>query len=453
MKSERGNRIVGTGIRPGRLRAVVTALVLSLAVAGCSGAGPQAASTACEPSTGAVKLSFWSWVPGIDDAVDLWNAQHPKVQVELNTVPGGNQGTYQNLSNALKAGNEPDLAQIEYDTLPSFRLQQGLRDISHCLKTDTGDQFFDFAWKQVTFGNTGVYAIPQDTGPMAMFYRKDLFEKYGVEVPKTWAQFAAVAEAVHKQDPTVQITHFPQRDTGWFAGLASQNGARWAQIDGDKWLVNIDDAPTEEVAKYWQNLIDRGLVANMQGFSQQWNKALADGKLLTWVSAVWGNATLASNVPTTSGKWALAPMPTWKDGEHTAANWGGSSTAVLRGSDHPYEAAQFALWLNTDPDSLKLLNQNGGLYPATRAGLDLPFLKQPSQFYGGQHIFDVFAQAADNVDPDFIWSPTMTQTYASLADGFGAALGGDSTLSEALVGAQEDTITAMRLQALEVEPK
>ena len=105
MKSERGNRIVGTGIRPGRLRAVGTALVLSLAVAGCSGAGPQAASTACEPSTGAVKLSFWSWVPGIDDAVDLWNAQHPKVQVELNTVPGGNQGNYQNLSNALKAGN------------------------------------------------------------------------------------------------------------------------------------------------------------------------------------------------------------------------------------------------------------------------------------------------------------------------------------------------------------
>lgn len=51
---------------------------------------------------------------------------------------------------------------------------------------DTGDQFFDFAWKQVTFGDTGVYAIPQDTGPMAMFYRKDLFEKYGVEVPKTW---------------------------------------------------------------------------------------------------------------------------------------------------------------------------------------------------------------------------------------------------------------------------
>lgn len=451
--SERGNRIVGTGIRPGRLRAVGTALVLSLAVAGCSGAGPQAASTACEPSSGAVRLSFWSWVPGIDEAVDLWNSENPDIQVELNAVAGGNQGTYQNLSNALKAGNEPDLAQIEFDTLPSFRLQQGLRDVSQCLEADTGEQFIDFAWNQVTFEDTGVYAIPQDTGPMAMFYRKDLFEEYGVDVPRTWAEFAAVAEAVHDQDSSVQITHFPQRDTGWFAGLASQNGARWAEIDGDKWLVDIDDAPSDEVAKYWQDLIDRGLVANMQGFSEQWNKALADGKLLTWVSAVWGNATLASNVPTTSGKWAVAPMPIWEEGEHTAANWGGSTTAVMRGSDHPYEAAQFALWLNTDPDSLKLLNENGGLYPATKDGLDLPFLKQPSEFYGGQHIFDVFAQAAGNVDAEFIWSPTMTQTYASLADGFGRALGGDSTLSEALDGAEEDTMTAMRLQALEVERK
>ena len=73
--------------------------------------------------------------------------------------------------------------------------------------------------------------------------------------------------------------------------------------------------------------------------------------------------------------------------------------------------------------------------------------------YGGQHIFDVFAQAGENADPDVICIATMTQAYASLADCFGAARGGDSTLSEALVGAQEDTITAMRLQALEVEPK
>ena len=294
----------------------------------------------------------------------------------------------------------------------------------------------------MTFGNTGVYAIPR-TPVRWRCSTARICSRSTASVPKTWAQFAAVAEAVHKQDPTVQITHFPQRDTGWFAGLASQNGARWAQIDGDKWLVNIDDAPTEEVAKYWQNLIDRGLVANMQGFSQQWNKALADGKLLTGQRGL-GNATLASNVPTTSGKGVGADADLEGRRAH-GSQLGGSSTAVLRGSDHPYEAAHGCPLAEHRPRFAEIAQPERRAIPSDQGGLDLPFLKQPSQFYGGQHIFDVFAQAADNADPDFIWSPTMTQTYASLADGFGAALGGDSTLSEALVGAREDTITAMRL--------
>lgn len=443
--------MVGAWSRPRRVAATGAALGVVLSLAACAGAGLEPASTACEPSQGPVSLSYWSWVPGMAEAVDVWNAANPDIQVSLNAVAAGNGGTYQNLSNALKAETEPDLAQIEFDTLPSFRLQQGLRDISRCLEEGTGEQFIDFTWEQVTFQDSGVWAIPQDTGPMALFYRADLFEQYGVEVPRTWEEFAAVAQDVHDQDPSVHITHFPQRDTGWFAGLAWQNGARWSEIEGDTWLVDINDEPTEQVADYWQDLLDRGLVVDMQGFSEQWTKALADGELLTWVSAVWGNTTLSSNVPTTEGKWAVAPMPTWDAGEQSSANWGGSTTAVLRGTDHPYEAAQFALWLNTDSEALELLNRNGGLYPATTDGLELPFLQQPSEFYGGQPIFDVFAEAAANVDPDFVWSPTMTQTYAGLADGFGAALGGESTLSEALAGAEEDTETAMRLQALEVK--
>lgn len=441
---------VRRSLRSGVAAAAVLGVV---SLAACGGAGPEPASTGCERSHGDVTLSFWSWVPGIDKAVKLWNKQHPHIRVKLNNVPGGNQGTYQKMFNALKAGTAPDLAQIEYDTLPSFRLQQGLRDISKCLKDGTGGQFIDFAWKQVTFQGSGVWAIPQDTGPMAMFYRKDLFNKYDVAVPKTWKQFRTVAERVHEQDPSVHITNFSQQDTGWFTGLAWQNGAHWFQIEGDTWLVSIDDRPTKQVARYWQDLLARDVVVPMQGFSQQWLSALADGKLLVWVSAVWGSATLESNLPRTAGKWAVAPMPVWEAGRPSAANWGGSTTAVLRGSDHPAEAAEFALWLNTDPESLKLLNKYGGLYPATTKGLGLPFLKQPSTFYGGQRIFDVFAKAAGHVAPGFVWGPTMTQTNAALADGFGKALGGESTLPDALQAAEEGTLTAMRLQALEVKAR
>lgn len=45
----------------------------------------------------------------------------------------------------------------------------------------------------------------------------------------------------------------------------------------------------------------------------------------------------------------------------------------------------------------------------------------------------------------------MTQTNAALADGFGKALAGDATLTDALAAADRETQTAMRLQALEVK--
>jgi len=118
----------------------------------------------------------------------------------------------------------------------------------------------------------------------------------------------------------------------------------------------------------------------------------------------------ASGAPDTAGKWAVAPMPQWEDGGKAAGNWGGSSTAVLKGSDHPYEAAQFALWLNTDPEALALANKLGGLYPAAKWATGLAAFTGGVEYFGGQKIYEVFAEASSNVDPDFTWGPTMTQT-------------------------------------------
>ena len=458
-----------TGSRDGRsarrtLAAAATACLLVLAgcggdddeggaAGGGGGGGGGASETApaeCKKSTGNVNLDFWSWVPGVEKAVEKWNADNPNIQVKVKETPAGNAGTYQNMFNALKAGNAPDLAQIEFDSLPSFRLQDGLTDIAPCGAADAQGQFIDWTWQQVSFGEEAAYAVPQDTGPMAMYYRKDLFEKYGIEVPKTWEEYAAAARKVKEEDPDSFITHFPQRDTNWFAGLAWQAGARWFGLDGDTWNVSVNDEPTKKVADYWQGLIDDKLVANLQGFSEQWNKALADGKVLTWVSAVWGNNTITTNAPKTEGDWAVAPMPQWEEGGQSAGNWGGSTTSVLKDSEHPYEATQFALWLNTSPESLEILNKEGGLYPATKNGNELEALQQPSEFFGGQNIFEVFGQAGAQVDEEFAWGPTMTQTYADLADGFGNALNGNGSLGEAVDQAQQKTVSTMKQQSLQV---
>lgn len=453
---------MSSAIHPRRRR---TALLSLLAVApivlatACSGSTDSAAPAAsggsasggsCAPTGGKVALQYWTWVPGMDAVVAKWNAANPDIQVTVKNTPAGNAGTYQNMFNSLKAGTSPDLGQVEYDTLASFRLQDGLKDISSCAGvTDAKGSFVDWAWTQAQVGGPGVYAIPQDTGPMALYYRKDIFDKYGIAVPTTWDEYAKAAQTLKSKG--IYITHFPQQDANWFDGLLWQAGAKIFTTSGDKVTVAIDNPEATKVADYWQKLIDQKLVAtNLQGFSPDLYKAWNDGKVATWVSAAWGYSTIRDNAKSTAGKWAVAPMPQWSAGDKKAGNWGGSTTAVLSKSKHPAEAAKFALWLNSDPAALALANNKGGLYPANVKGLDLPALGKGVPFYADQKVFDVFKEASGQVDTTFQWGPIMTDTNRFLSDGFTKALNGQGTLGETLKSAQTQTTDALKAQGIAV---
>lgn len=432
--------------------AVAVALLAVAALAGCSTtASTTAADASCAPSTGAVELTFTTWLPGIEDVVAVWNKENPDIQVKVQTGPNGNGGTYQNFFNQLKAGNAPDLGQIEYDALPNFRVQDGLMDLAGCAGVlDSKNKFVDWTWGQVNFGEADhVYAIPQDSGPMAMFYRADLFKENGIAIPTTWAEYKAAAIEIRKTGG--YITNFSQGDINQFAGLVWQAGGSWFQNDGTNWSVDMTSGASSDVAAYWQDLIDNDLVSSIPAWTDEWNNAYNTGKAWTWDSAAWGANSIASGAPDTAGKWAVAQSPQWNAGHKQAGNWGGSSTAIFKGSKHPAEAAKFAMWLNTSDEALTMLNQGANLYPAAKSGLELPALKAGVDFYGGQAIYDVFKEASAQVSPDFVWGPTMTQVYNDVSDGFKSAVTGSGTLEDALKAGQASTIAALKAQSIPVK--
>lgn len=434
-------------------RAVSVALLTAgvLVMAGCSASSSGSADAAsCAPAGENVTLTFTSWIPGIEDAVAIWNEQNPDIQVEVQTGPSGNAGTYQNFFNQLQAGNAPDLGQIEYDALPNFRVQDGLANLGACEDIVAAqDQFVDWTWKQVTLGTDNeVYGVPQDAGPMALFYRKDLFEQNGIAIPTTWDEYREAAVKIRALGG--YITNFSQSDINQFAGFVWQAGGQWFSNDGDAWKIDLTSSASTQVADYWQGLIDDGLVSSYPAWTDEWNNAYNTGEVWSWNSAVWGANSISSGAPDTAGKWAVAESPQWEAGQSAAGNWGGSSIAVFKSSEHLYEAAKFALWLNTSEEALTSLNTTAAIYPATKDGLNLPSLQEGVPFYGDQKIYDVFAKASGEVDPNFVWGPTMTQVYADVSDGFKAAVAGSGTLSEALASAQDKTIATLEAQSIPV---
>ncbi|MST32376.1 extracellular solute-binding protein [Acidimicrobiaceae bacterium USS-CC1] len=435
---------------------VAAAASLLLAACGSSGAASggtgNAAGTGSSPGTAGsgnvVNLTFWSWVPGIQTSVNLWNKTHPDIQVHLDETTSGTAGTYAKMFSALKAGNAPDLGQVEYSVLPNFEHVGGLDNIAPYVNGFKKD-FLGWTWNQVSLGSD-VFAVPQDVGPEALFYRADLFKKYGLAVPTTWQQYLSDAEKLHAANPNAYIAAFPAADTQWFAGLAWQAGSDWFTTSGNSWLVNFTSNSSAKVASLWQELISKHLVKVEPDFANGWYKDLSDGTLLTWPSAVWGESTLMTNAASTKGDWRVAPLPSWGS-TPSDGDYGGSTTVVFKDSKHPKQAAEFAAWLNTNQQSITSLITKGGLYPADAQGEKQSADNSPVAFYGGQNIWKVFAQGAAEVNTNFRWGPIMSTTFTQLGDAFSAAAAGSGTLSSALSKAQSETLSTMKQQGFAVK--
>lgn len=420
-----------------RVAAVAGAGTLALGLAACS-AQPQQP----EPEqTGPVTLKYWTWVQGAVDAVDTWNSQNPDIQIDLELIPLGNDGGYAKMFQALTAGNAPCLANIEHRQLPAFIAEDGVTDIKE-LAAPYKDRFVESLWNSSVYGDAQ-YAIPNSSGPMAMYYRADLFEQAGIDVPTTWAEYADAAAQLAAASPGTAISAFSTNDSAWFASLAEQRGATWFDTDGESWIIDIDSDASVEVAEYWQDLMDAGYVRAMPTSADEWYLQLQNDQIATWLSANWGAALLEANVGNTTGKWRVVELPQWEAGASRSANWGGSATAVLAGCDHPAQAVEFAAWLQSDATSIQKLLSGGAGWPAMADLSEVPAASEENEFFGGEVVNDVFRDAVKNISANWRWSPTTPVTLDYLRNAFQDVANGDTTLTEVLAGAQTATVDSL----------
>ena len=395
-----------------------------------------------------VNLVFWTWVP-LQKAVALWNETHPGIHVELQIVPNGLNGGYQKIHSSLKAGNPPDLAQVEYHTIPEFMLVNGLTNLSKYGVDKLKDQYVDWQWNQGVFDGQ-LHAMPQASGPMGYYYRKDIFERCEAEVPSTWDEFRAAAIKIKKRAGGSLIASFAPNSALWFAAFSWQRGARWIRTEGDTWIVDIDSEASREVADFWDGLLRDELVLAIPDFTSGWYRAAQTGRMASWPGPQWGDALLRGNTPGTKGKWRVTTLPQWEKGDNASANQGGSATAIPQGSRHPVEAIEFAHWLNTDPKSIDLLVEAGYGWPAARIDLDDSALGKPDPFFGDQRYNEVFQESDGNVDTSWKWAPTTSQSFEHIKDAMGRVAAGNGTLVEALSDIQGRFIDDCKAKGLKV---
>ncbi|MFJ8747629.1 ABC transporter substrate-binding protein [Embleya sp. NPDC127516] len=429
--------------------ATVAALALSLAACGSDSksdddeggrkADPAAVAAALEQPA---EITFWSWVPNVDRTVALFRKKYPKVHVKLVNV-GQSADQYTKLQASLKAGEgAPDVAQIEYFALPQFAITKQLVNLADYGMVSSRDKFASSAWSQVNVAG-GIYGVPQDTGPMAMFYRKDILDKLGATPPKTWAEVAELGRKIKAANPENFVTYADQGDAGTANSMIWQQGGKPYQVSGESSAaVKLKDDPgTARWASTWGGMLAEKTVDATPSWNEEWWKSMGAGKYALWMAGAWAPAVLQKNIPQGAGQWAVAPMPTG-DGAPASAENGGSSVAVTKQAKNKAASVAFATWLNSDPEAVKSLNTDVGLFPATRLLLDDPaFRGAELPYFPGSKPNEVFAQMSGAVRPEWQYLPFQVYANSIFKDTIGQAYKPGGDLPGALSNWQERIVS------------
>jgi multiple sugar transport system substrate-binding protein len=441
--------------RPAAVRAGVATLAVTaaLGVVACSSSGSAssgsaaaaggtsaAASSSCK--AGAVKLTFWAWAPGYNLVVNEFNKTHPNICVTLDDVGIAN-AEYVKLAEALKSGTGlPDVAEVEYVELPSLEITHALVNLVPYGIDTYKSQIVPSSWAQVSQGSA-VYAMPGDIGPLGFYYDTQELAKYHLSPPSTWAQFAGEAATLHKADPSAYLTNFAATDTEWLLAMMQQYGAFPFQYSGgSKVTVDFTGPRQMAFADYWESLLKAHYVNSTADFSTAFWNNLDNGTDASWLMAAWGPGYMAPNMKKTVGDWRAAPIPQLASGAHLEGSWGGSTAAVITGTSHPAQAAEFAEWFFGNMTSWTIhAGPVGQAFPGYTPLLNNTSFKNSTIPLSGSSKSQVVYSAGAADITSVQWPPFMEEVLTEGPTVFAGVVNGTETLPQAFQQFQK-TITS-----------
>src|ERR1700759_5225260 len=458
----------------GRVSAGLAGLAATALLAACGSSGPSGGggaapaspkSSSASPSasvlaggascsSSATKSTFGAWVPGMSRAVTAFNKSHPSICVTLEN-PGAGLNEYTPLSNALKAGSgAPDVAEVEFDELPSFEIQKQVVDLTKYGASKYQADFVPWAWQEVSQGSA-VYAMPSDAGPAGFYYNSKLFTQYKLKPPATWGDFATEAASVHKANPKAYLANFSATDLQWLlTAMAQDNAFPYTYSGGSKVGINWTGANEMKFARYWQNLISSHVIStvNDANNSPLPNQNLDNGVTLSSpLNSAWAPSYFQPDAKKTAGDWRAATLPQWTAGASVSADWGGSASPAFKPTGEPAQAAEFSEWLTASPQAWAILKTSPSeLFPTYKALLSDPSFKSlKDRVSGWSEPSKGFTAAAGESQP-VQWPPFMTEALNQALTTFQPVLSGKETLQKAGQTVQSQEVSYAKEQGFAV---
>ncbi|EFM60384.1 sugar ABC transporter, periplasmic sugar-binding protein [Brucella sp. BO2] len=256
-------------------------------------------------------------------------------KVNIISMPSSSSEQFSQYRLWLAAGNS-DVDVYQTDIVWAPQLSDQFIDLTEATKDVTGAHFPSIIASQTVNGK--LVALPFYTDAPALFYRKDLLEKYNKPVPKTWDEMAATAKDImekERADGKADLWGFVFQGNAYegltcnaLEWIKSSGGGQIVEPDGEISVNNEKAAAAIDRARGWIGTISpQGVL----GYQEEESRGV-------WQT---GNAVFMRNWPyvyalsnsadsVVKGKFDVAPLPAMAEGEPPASALGGWNLAVSK---------------------------------------------------------------------------------------------------------------------------
>ena len=391
-------------------------------------------------------ITLWGWKAAMDPVrssgvLDDFKAEYPDINV--NIVEYAPTDLYQQLQLAISSGvGAPDVSMVESSHLAQFVDFGGLADLSEQVQPYLTD-VNQFKWTQAEQDGK-YYAMPWDSGPVVLYYRRDVFEKAGLPTDPeavgnliaTWNDYLTVCQTIQEKTGDPCFAQNKANNFGRsFEMMLWQQGLGYYDEQGKVTVDSPQDIATlEMLGNFW----DANVLSDQLEWTDGWYAELADpnAPVATIVIAGWMGAFLKDWIaPGTEGKWGVALMPAMNAGEVRAANDGGSNFVIPDQSKNKDAAWVFTEFMLGQRDTQLKLFAASDFLPSLETTYDSPLFKENDPFFGGEKVRELYTEVAKEIPQANIYGPNYSLMNGYVATAIQKYATGNMSAADALAEA------------------
>lgn len=256
--------------------------------------------------------------------------------------------TANSLINGLLSGDYPDLQlQLSRTDPVNYGMRGALLDLTQFEDYEEVLGRFQEGADTPYWYQDALYALPDTQTFYIMFYRTDVFEELGLEIPTTWEEFLYCSTIIRRHNMNVYLPYTQiASSTTVNAGIGSLNLYPTLMMQNGLSLYNeelnataLDSVEGIQIFDEWTELYtDYGFMKEADFYNR-----FRNGSMPLGIAQYSTYLTLYSTAPEIYGRWSMANVPGAEDGNSYVAG-GGTGCSIVKATKHPEEAWEFLKW-------------------------------------------------------------------------------------------------------------